>query len=131
MTTAPNFKNWDELRDALVKHQQLLEWLEKRLTAMGFPGVTWVRYAEVERNIRTGEELISVGFEQYDDNESASFTWEELMDESNDTYRRLREEKRVAALEEARKRQVQERKDRVKNLEHQLETARRLLEETP
>lgn len=130
--TEPHFAStvdWPEMREHLVKHQQLLNWLETRLIAMGVGGVSWVHYAEVERSTVTGEETVSVGFERWDETTYMNFTWDELADASNETWERKQRERREAELKRRAAQERTETEQRVVRLERELEAARAKLEE--
>lgn len=119
---------WPEVREHLVKHQALLDWLESRLNSMGVPGISWVHSAELG-TLRDGTEKVLIGVERYDESEHLDFTWAELQDETNETYERIKRERREAELKRRAKQEKAETEQRVARLERELEAARAKLED--
>ena len=122
------FADLDEVRLHGEKQSAFQDWLDTRLRRMGVSPLSWVTGFYVEGD-RIHVEYDS-GY-QYDSSEELDLTWDELMDASNDTYRKAQAEKERERREAYEKAERLARKNRVQRLEQELEAARKLAEETP
>lgn len=121
------FANLEEVRLHGEKQEAFQDWLDTRLRKMGVQRISWVTGFYVQRD------RVHVEYDDgsdYDSRQELDFTWDELMDASNDTYRKAQEEKARQERERREKAERLERKDRVRRLELELEAARKLAEET-
>jgi hypothetical protein len=123
---APPFKNFMELRLHSEKDREFRGWVQLRLSDMGVSPLSYVRYAGIM------DDRIYVEYDDgtaYDSVQELDFAWDELMDASNDMYRKAQEERVRKEQERRDAAEVRSRVDAVKNLERALEDARQKLEE--
>lgn len=92
---ASSEQQFTEFKDIVDSHEKIINWLDSRLGSFNLPGFYNVEFVEIIK----ATDQVEVYYNSFNSTESHTFGWEELFDETNATYERVKAERRAEQVQ--------------------------------